>query len=138
MMKVLQGLFFLCLGLTVVEAHAQPDKACDGTWSIELIKDKNYTPWHSYHQSPRHPVRLKLDSVQPNAITFTDNRGNDCYVNYRNDAESDFVRFNHCFVAEYYVQTPYDYKIRCEGDGLIGKVMSSKEVFKLKGTRVKG
>ena len=138
MMRLFRVLFLLSLGFTASEAYAQPDKACDGTWSIELIEDKNYTPWHSYHQSPRHPVSLKLDSIQPSAIAFTDNRGNDCNVNYQSDAQSNFVRFNHCFVAEYKKQTPYQYKIRCEGDALNGKVMLDHEYFRFKGTRVKG
>ena len=137
MMRLFICSILLCLGLMAAPANAQPDMACDGRWSVDFIKDKNYTPWHSYAGNPVYPASLKIHASSPKAVSFTDNGGRACNTGYIADVENDWVVFKQCGISEDPAAIPTHFKIRCKGDVLTGKIVTHKDGFKLKGTRVK-
>jgi hypothetical protein len=118
------------------DAHAKPDGECEGTWSIEMLKDENYTPWHDYTENPSRPVKLTIRTVKPRTAVFVDNKGRECSIGYLNDVENKFVVFRHCLKPKYPEMVPTHYKISCQGDTLTGKIVSYKDLFELRGVRV--
>jgi len=128
--------FLLYQALVGQNAFAKPDADCAGAWSIEMIKDENYTPWHAYSQNPSYPVKLELKTSRPSAAIFTDNKGRDCSIGYLNDEDIKLVVFKHCLKSKYPHTIPTHYKIKCSGDKLAGKIVSHKDLFDIKGVRV--
>jgi len=137
MMRLSVCLCLLCQMLIGHEAYAKPDSYCEGNWSIEMLKDENYTPWHDYTQNPSYPVKLELKTVRPSAAIFTDNKGHDCSIGYINDRDNKLVVFKHCLKSSNPAMVSLHYKISCEGDELTGKIVSYKDLFKIRGIRIK-
>jgi len=137
MIRISVCLFLIFKILLGNEAQAKPDSDCAGVWALEILKDENYTPWHAYTQNPPYPVKFELKTLKPGSATFTDNKGRECSMGYLNDTENKLVVFKHCLMTKHPEMIPTHYKISCKGDELQGKIVSYKNLFKLKGVRVK-
>ncbi|GGX61739.1 hypothetical protein GCM10011309_09610 [Litorimonas cladophorae] len=135
-MRLPATVLILSLPLFGAAAHAKPDQECAGTWSIEMLKDENYTPWHAYTQNPPYPVKLIFKIDRPRAAIFTDNKGRDCSIGYLNDVDNDVVVFRHCLKPKYPEIIPIHYKVSCKGDQLVGKIVSYKDLFEINGVRI--
>lgn len=116
-------------------AHAKPDGHCEGVWSIEILKDENYTPWHAYTQNPSYPVRLEISTFKPRAAIFTDNKGRECSIGYLNDVDDEILVFKHCLKSKNPDTIPLHYKVRCTGGELFGKIATHKDLFEIRGFR---
>jgi len=136
-MRAIGFLYLLSTMIITGNAYADPDDDCVGVWSIEMLKDENYTPWHAYMNAPSHPVKLKIKNIRPKRAIFTDNKNRKCTVMYQTDNDNGLVVFRHCLPSSITDAIPTHYKISCNGDILSGKIVSYKDLFKLKGVRIK-